>query len=140
MLSLLILLLFWDKCYNNIIVIICYNLISTRDFEFARQHWGPTTRTGVSRIKRESWNIWSRWLVSKNELLIRMWLPNPPSDAPKNNERPQKNCLNPVDTGRKLNVHKTFNLRPVSMGKAAHLLLWTGLFELPLGSGNLLSS
>ena len=24
---------------------------------------------------------------------------------------------NPVDTGRKLNVHKTFNLRPVSTGK-----------------------
>ena len=24
---------------------------------------------------------------------------------------------NPIDTGRKLNVHKTFNLRPVSMGK-----------------------
>ena len=28
---------------------------------------------------------------------------------------------NPVDTGRKLNVRKTFNLRPLSAGKLSHL-------------------
>ena len=26
----------------------------------------------------------------------------------------------PIDTGRKLNVHKTFNLRPVSTGKLSY--------------------
>ena len=29
-----------------------------------------------------------------------------------------KKTANPVDTGHRLNVHKTFNLRPVSTGKA----------------------
>ena len=31
------------------------------------------------------------------------------------------NTDNPVDTGRKLNVHKTFNLRPASTGNALQI-------------------
>ena len=34
------------------------------------------------------------------------------------NSDPSAQIPNPVDTGHKLNVHKTFNLYPVSTGKA----------------------
>ena len=43
-----------------------------------------------------------------------------------------KQGTNPVDTGRKLNVHKTFNLRPVSTGKGIVQFLFFMSFFLVL--------
>ena len=105
-------------CYNICIIEIlfsqnkCYNLISDERFALARLHGRPTTKTGVFRVKWESWNTWSLDSFPKTDFLIRMWL-IPLGDSPKYIKWLQKNCL-----------------------KASHLPLYSKI----RGRGNLLSS
>lgn len=74
----------FNKLFRSLEYFLSKQSFAAGDFVFAQQHEKPTTKMGVSRTKMESWNVWSRTLVSN--FLIRTWRLSPLGDAPKYTE------------------------------------------------------